>query len=417
MKRIAITFAGRQDRMQAQLALMQKCIANKQIDEWHIWDFSRQDSDRVWLEGLVNQQLSYITYDDSVDYVPVKQHFTNAKAIIRGHNDAHLLLELNGKVHEIVLGAFSNTKSLLREFASLQTYRLNAVAVQESDAVLLEGDNHIELTLREGECCLQLNEKTVFSMALDSSCAHIERLSIHSGYGAIMTWDFFEEKPSSIKLIKQSLKSYQGFRFLYHYYCHQYFAEDVFVKLDDDIVYIDTTELDGFFQCVQNTAGVSLVSANVINNGVCAYLQQQKGYLDGINLEFEYPKHGTCGSLWESADKCTQLHDYFLANFEAILNTAKTDEQLTVLPRADRFSINFVGFKQPLFMYMGLGGYQSLDDEEVMTQVLPKTFGVSKYVYNHLMVSHLSFFKQDEGLEIDVLMKKYGVLLNQVLKN
>jgi hypothetical protein len=45
-----------------------------------------------------------------------------------------------------------------------------------------------------------------------------------------------------------------------------------------------------------------------------------------------------------------------------------------------------------------------------MTVLLPAAFGVRKYVFNRLVASHLSFYKQDETLDPGRLLEAYGTL-------
>jgi hypothetical protein len=50
------------------------------------------------------------------------------------------------------------------------------------------------------------------------------------------------------------------------------------------------------------------------------------------------------------------------------------------------------------------------DDEHLMTALLPAAFGVRKYIFNRLVVSHLSFYKQEETLDSARLLEAYGAL-------
>ena len=48
------------------------------------------------------------------------------------------------------------------------------------------------------------------------------------------------------------------------------------------------------------------------------------------------------------------------------------------------------------------------DDEFIMTKILPSLFGVRKFVYNHLLVSHLTFYKQEPLENLIDLLDRYA---------
>ncbi len=74
-----------------------------------------------------------------------------------------------------------------------------------------------------------------------------------------------------------------------------------------------------------------------------------------------------------------------------------------------QFSTNFVAFKYPIMIMMALA-YEltkNNDDEHLMTVSLPALFGLKKYIFQKLIVCHLSFFKQDENLQASEIIDQY----------
>src|SRR5262249_43372679 len=55
------------------------------------------------------------------------------------------------------------------------------------------------------------------------------------------------------------------------------FADSIFLKCDDDIVYMDVEKLSDFIEFRRTNPKYVVVSANVVNNGVCAHWQQVAG--------------------------------------------------------------------------------------------------------------------------------------------
>ena len=101
------------------------------------------------------------------------------------------------------------------------------------------------------------------------------------------------------KKVNNMYLKYFAFYSSYHYYNDEQFKTSLFVKCDDDIVYIDTEQFSSFIDKIKNITPDSkhyMVSANLVNNGVCAYLQQKLGLIPKSLGVFDFPKdRGTTG--------------------------------------------------------------------------------------------------------------------------
>ena len=53
-KNILITFAGRQDRMENLNQYIRYALNNNLLDEWHIWDFTRNKTDKEYILSLIH---------------------------------------------------------------------------------------------------------------------------------------------------------------------------------------------------------------------------------------------------------------------------------------------------------------------------------------------------------------------------
>jgi hypothetical protein len=421
MKKIAFTFAGREKRMNKLVELMKNAINRGLIDEWHVWDLSRQESDHSWLMSLFGKNLSIITGSSSIEYINLPVELGLRQEIwVRARNDAHILLVFeSGVCLEVVFGAYDNTKSILRVFNSLYEYKLNADPIGLRGSILnADNLNHVIFERRSENISIFLNEEEIFRLPMSRTFGNVNAISVHTGYGADGFWQISAPQ-SSIKLINCFLKGYDAFRYVYRFYATSRFADNVFVKIDDDIVYFDIERFGKFIECIQLSPNADIFSANVINNGVCAYLQSRKGYFPELDIQFEYPSDGFGGSLWESGQKCSMLHKYFVSNIGNIKRVALQDEFTTTLPYKDRLSINFVGFRQQIFPYMAaaytsearkiayMPDKNAYDDEILMTQILPILFDVNKYVFNQFIASHLSFYKQEDTFNAIEIMEEY----------
>jgi hypothetical protein len=187
------------------------------------------------------------------------------------------------------------------------------------------------------------------------------------------------------------------------------------------VVYIDLSRssfLD-FLKLVKDidTEGdYFMVSANVLNNGVCACMQQNKNKLIPQNVgEFSFPhEHGKPGmaleQYWDHGRKSQRLHEYFLSNKDWFVEVSHQC-QLEIVEKGTRVSINFVGFKQDILpFYVKSDKY--LDDEHYLTVETSKRLQKSVMICMPLVVFHLSFYSQ--GRQDDaMLIKFYERLFNR----
>lgn len=398
--------------MRNQLIFVRRLLELGLLDEWHIWNFARRPEDDDWLRRSFAGDAIVYTFGRSADYVPLRcAPGSCARLLVRASNDAHLRFRLDsGDTVEVVFGADANTRSLLRTVGSASFQAVHLPSTHESTAALnLFDDNAVEAEIADRRLCIRLNGRTVFSPV--TRAASLQGLEVRTGNGASGQW-LVGDPAARVRLFHTGLQSQDGYRFAYAHYSNAHFHDAVFVKLDDDIVYCDVDSFGSFVQDLQSSGELKISSANVINNGVCAHYQGQAGFFHRERFDFEYPRDGLHGSLWESAALCERLHRYFLQHLDEILAIAATLPASTELPRADRFSINFVGFRYPVMIMMTylFAMAKAKDDEYLMSVLLPTLFGVKKYVFNRLVVSHLSFYKQDERLDTARVLDAYNGL-------
>lgn len=102
----------------------------------------------------------------------------------------------------------------------------------------------------------------------------------------------------------------RGYSEYYKYYTdHPY--DGVIIKADDDIVWINSTQIQPFAQYLWNHTDIFLLSASVVNQGLCAYYQQLHGAIPKHYLDFPKPRNGM-GEMIANATQAFLLHKWFL---------------------------------------------------------------------------------------------------------
>lgn len=127
----------------------------------------------------------------------------------------------------------------------------------------------------------------------------------------------------------------------YDFYGRNSLRDDVIVKVDDDIVFVDTSRFSVFVDTVrQFVIDVFIWSANVINDGKAAVLHNLHGDLPSsvanVTVYDELVGYGN-GKLHTSSAKGLAIHKHFLANSQAYFDMGLTEKNTTVVLLVRRY--------------------------------------------------------------------------------
>ena len=191
----------------------------------------------------------------------------------------------------------------------------------------------------------------------------------------------------------------------YAYYTPDKFApDDVIIKSDDDIVFIDTEQFDSFIARRRKMDKFTLFFPSIVNNGVCVHAQREFGLLD--------PKEFTddnATAIWTNATVGEFLHQTFINNFDKFIEKSRKDGpnfpvHTNFAPHESVININF-------FAILGkdLDIFQKTVGKPNDEQFLGRS-GVH-YIDMSMVVSHLAFAPQRaDGFNNELFQIKYRLL-------
>lgn len=125
----------------------------------------------------------------------------------------------------------------------------------------------------------------------------------------------------------------------YNHYADKRFGEHLFVKLDDDIVFLETARFGKFVEAIDTHRGSSLV-ANIVNNGACTPLIP--GIWDGFT-RLRVPLL----DIHMSNAYAEMCHTFIHTHPEKVL-----DQPIELVPTEDWLSINAVGYSWSFLRYI-----------------------------------------------------------------
>ena len=422
-KVILVTFAGRRDRMELLARYVHAAIARGVINEWHVWDFSRDQNDTRWLRERF--PITQGTPSDSTEYFRLPEPISfgqNAKELrfsVRATNDVHIGLKnlsQGGSSYEIVLGGWSNQASAIRRFddpASLSDVALRdssqkpIVFCSTPDLLPEFGFSEVRIEVTSGQLTVFLGEKLALHVPGVEEPSVFEVL-YRTGYGCNGDWQFAEFESSPARLFVSGPVPYyragQPYNRAYQHYVANFdrYGNDMFLKCDDDIVYFDLRRISDLIAFRERHPEFFLVSANVLNNGVCAFYQQQVGAIPTNLVQLELPPGGLHGTLWSSGAKAETLHRLFLHE----LTSFRACHPRPIIWN-DRLSINFVAFLGRDLVHIPDIMH---DDEHDLCYGVRKRTRKQNCIYPSFVASHLSFGPQDSEMNIPDILDRYEAL-------
>ena len=197
-----------------------------------------------------------------------------------------------------------------------------------------------------------------------------------------------------------------GWNEYYKYYSEAttYAPDDIIIKCDDDIVYIDTDQMCRYLNEIKADG---LYYPNIVNNDVCALMQTNYGVHNLFNdLEISrlYNTTTTPFTEWYTmCDKATGVHNMFLKDHTSFRINAPT------FSWSGRISINMFGGRFSLIKeyYREFLIHGNNDDEGFLSYLLYKNINGANYIVPFMSVVHFCFNPQNTRILDNLFLEKF----------
>jgi len=175
--------------------------------------------------------------------------------------------------------------------------------------------------------------------------------------------------------------------------------DTMYIRLDDDIVYIEEGALLKLIDARQRNQNPYLVFPTIVNNSIIAYHLQNCGYLsfnpklDGTNV---------LNFAWENAQFAEDIHERFLRDLDAgnkwrLSNDVRLDNYVRVSINSFAFyGRDILPFKDEIH-----------DEEQFLSVDLPKRLSRPNLIIPDALISHFSYYTQREYLDKTGLLERY----------
>lgn len=191
----------------------------------------------------------------------------------------------------------------------------------------------------------------------------------------------------------------------------------VYVRLDDDVVYIESDFIEKIVKYRIKNKNPFLVYGTIINNACVDYILQKMGmYTDLAKLSYEC----LCPIGWRDPVSCELKHNYFINNFLSLYKIVdgnlKVEQSIPklfyewYLNDYERVSINCISWLGSTFKEFN--GEVGHDEEQWLSVDKPKEIGKPNVIYGEAICSHFAFHTQRAHMDGTDILKKYKTISN-----
>ena len=179
-------------------------------------------------------------------------------------------------------------------------------------------------------------------------------------------------------------------------------VESVYLKMDDDIVYIHKESIRNLFDFRIKNDKYFLVSGNILNNSIITHIYQKNNILTHLP-QVNYDCLDENG--WRNPNFSFSLHNYFFDKY----SQNKTEDFFIgnwELKNFERFSINVVSWMGKDFKEFN--GEVGPADELWLSEDKPKELNRTNIIFGNGLFNHYSFAPQREFLDSTNILEKYN---------
>jgi hypothetical protein len=188
---------------------------------------------------------------------------------------------------------------------------------------------------------------------------------------------------------------------IHSFFKHTTNSDTIYIRLDDDIVWLDDNFFEKLYNFRENNPQYFLVYGNIINNAICDHLHQKNNIYESDPI---YGFNCLDSNGWANPILAEKKHRIFLENIKNC-NIQQYIFSPVVLKEYERCSINCISwFGSDFAKFNGEVGY---DEEHWLAHYKPASIAVPNCIFGEAICSHFSFFTQRNHMDNTDLLNKY----------
>jgi hypothetical protein len=184
----------------------------------------------------------------------------------------------------------------------------------------------------------------------------------------------------------------------------------VYIRLDDDIVFLEKNFCKKLFQYRVDNPDPFLVYGNIVNNACISHLHQRYGAL-GVNTP--HIEYSCMGNMWraEAAQHVYNMHQEFIGKVKQYNSVDfMRFSPAWILNLYERVSINCISWLGKTFAEFG--GNVGYDEEAWLSMDKPASMGKPNVIFGDAVCAHFSFYTQRDFLDKTDVLQQYSTISN-----
>ena len=314
-KIIVVIFAGRKKYLEILMIYLKYLYNINKINEIHFWQYTKKKEDIKYIESISNIHKTSSHFLEYREIFPeiIKNNFIIG--IMSSKGGAYLLLNNN---YELVFNINGTNNTLFKNINTNETELLEGIKIPNYTYLFYKIEiNNFTLLIKKDYI-------VIYKYKIEDN--NFLSIKIHSEKNSEIFWDYREIKNKNFKLFDTEYRAtkinwYEAYKF---YLTYEF---EIFLKIDDDILYIDLNRFDEYINFIRNNKNINITIPNLINHAVSFFYNFKFGLIPKKFIRKKYlKKKSSLGfyKFFRDGNQARILHKYFLNNtFKFINNNIK----------------------------------------------------------------------------------------------
>ena len=256
-KTIVVIFAGRKRYLKLLLKYLMNLKNNNKIHEIHFWQFTNNKEDLDYINSIANIHKTTGVFKDFQNIYPVIENNEFQISIKQEKEKGGAVILINDK-YEITFQFIDNS---FMEITITEGDKIYSV-LQENKYYSKEFSVYNIKILNKELIITGKNNLYIKAKIEDNN---INSVKIHSTENSLTVWDYKEKKNEGLKIFDSAYRACEHWYESYKFYLDYDF--DIFIKVDDDITFIDINRFDEFIDYI-NLFKKNITLPNLVNQAV-----------------------------------------------------------------------------------------------------------------------------------------------------
>ena len=406
-KTIVVIFAGRKRYLKLLLKYLMNLKNNNKIHEIHFWQFTNNKEDLDYLSSIANIHKTTGVFKDFQSIYPAIENNEFQISIKQEKEKGGAVILINDK-YEITFQFINNS------FMEITiTGGDNSISKRQKN--IYNSKEFSDYNIKISDKRLMVTGKNNLNIKYNIEDNNIDSVKIHSTENSLTVWDYKEKKNEGLKIFDSAYRACEHWYESYKFYLDYDF--DIFIKVDDDITFIDINRFDEFIDYI-NLFKKNITLPNLVNQAVSVYFNNKYGLLPNNILDKKYLNKRSPLNIYnyyKDGKQSVKIHEYFLDNVDKFINNDMKPEQLN----GQKPSICMFGMTKESFnnVYSPQAIWKrSSEPNNVRFHDEPYTYGLlNNYIYPRFVCAHYAFGPQRTSGLSESYLERYGNLANKFL--